>query len=460
MPANRAWKWTAVMVLLFVSILSGCSGGNNGGKEGNSGELSANNQANNADAGTDKSDAGPVTINFWFPWSGDFQKDFKKFVVEPFEASHPNIKVKMTFVENSGNTQASDKLLTAVAGGKAPDVALFDRFMVGSWAEKGSLEDLTDLIAKDGVKPEDYYPSVWKEVNYKDRVYAMPWNTDNRGMYYNKTLMKKAGLDPEQPPKTIEELDRMAEAMFVKGKNGKFEQVGFIPWMGQGYLFTQGWNFGGQWEKDGQLTPNDPRIVKALEWMVGYSKKYDTATMNAFSDAAGQSGQNPFISGKVGFIFDGNWLLNDIEKYKADFEWGVAPMPAPEGYPSITWAGGWSYIMPKGAKHRDEAWEFIKYVAGKEGVLAWAKRPNAQFDITCLPAANEELGMTTKPNMSVFVNMMQTSFTRPVSPVSGFLWNEMFRVQDLALNNKGNPQQLLDDVKKNVDAELAKLKTQ
>ena len=47
----------------------------------------------------------------------------------------------------------------------------------------------------------------------------------------------------------------------------------------------------------------------------------------------GQTGMNPFWTGKVGFVFDGNWILNDLDKYKPTFEWGVAPMPSAEGYP-------------------------------------------------------------------------------------------------------------------------------
>ncbi|MDQ0063332.1 ABC transporter substrate-binding protein [Paenibacillus harenae] len=406
-------------------------------------------------------DAAPgdqVTIDFWFPWGGDYQKEFKQYVVDEFEKKHPNIKVKMTFVESSGQTQSSDKLLTAIAGGNPPDVALFDRFLIGSWAAKGSLTDLTEFVENGGVSPDDYYKSVWDESVYEKKVYALPWGTDNRAMYYNKTLMEKAGLDPNNPPKTIAELDEMAEAIFVEGKNGKYDEIGFIPWMNQGFLYTQAWNWGGAWEQNGELTPNHPQNVKALDWMAGYAKKYNIENLTSFSTAIGQTGMNPFWTGKVGFVFDGNWVLNDLSKYKPEFEWGVAPMPAADGYPSITWAGGWSYVIPKGAKHTNEAWEFVKFVAHKEGTLLWSKRPTAGNDITVMPSVNDELKLADNPNLKIFLDMMPNAFTRPVTPVGSFLWNEAMRVQDLAINGKGEAQQLLDEVKKNVDAELAKIK--
>ena len=72
----------------------------------------------------------------------------------------------------------------------------------------------------------------------------------------------------------------------------------------------------GEWERNGKLTPNDPGIVEALQWMQGYAKKYDAGKLASFSDALRQAGANPFMSGKVGFAIEGNWLLNDIDSVR------------------------------------------------------------------------------------------------------------------------------------------------
>ena len=407
----------------------------------------------NSDAG--KGDGEQVTLNLW-SWSGKFQTDFTKIVLSEFEKLHPNIKIK--YVPDQGGT---DKLTTLIAGGTPPDVAILDRFMAGAWAAKGSLESLTPFLEMDGeISSNDYYPSVWAEGTYDGEAYAMPFGTDNRGLYYNKSLMQEAGLDPEAPPKTIDELDKMAEKIFKKSTGGGYEQVGFIPWMGQSYLYTQSWNFGGEWTKDGELTPNDPQIVKALEWMAGYAKKYDMTKINKFNDVMGKTGINPFWTGKVGFMVDGNWILNDLKsnaKVKPTFEWGVAPMPSEDGYPQTTWAGGHSFTMPKGGKHPREAWELLKFITGYKGTLLWAKRPDAGNDITAMPKVNEEIKIAENPNLKVFLNMMPTAHYRPVTPAGQKMWDETFRVQDLALNGKGEPKKLLDEAKKNVDAELKKL---
>jgi multiple sugar transport system substrate-binding protein len=275
-------------------------------------------------------------------------------------------------------------------------------------------------------------------------------------MYYNKTLMRQAGLDPDKPPRTIAELSAMAEKMFKSSGKGAYEQVGLIPWQGQGFLYTHGWNFGGEWERDGQLTPNDPAIVKALQWMQDYAKKYDARKLSAFTDVLRQSGRNAFVSGKIGFIYEGNWLLNDLEE--TNFEWGVAPMPTLDGRSDVTWSGGWSFAMPKGAEHPEQAWRFIRFIAGKEGTLLWTGRPGSNYDLTCIPEVNAQLGLDRQPNLNVFAKLLAHARVRPVTPVGGFMWDEMYRVQNLAVKLQGEPQALLDGMKKNVDAELARVK--
>ena len=448
-------KKLAILLALTLAIsliIAGCSGGGSGGGDNNN--ASDGTEENTSDGSTSKSSGNKVTVDFWVNWGGTFKDDYQKQVIDEFEKTHPNIKVNMTFVEGT------DKLLTSIAGGNPPDVAILDRFMVGQWAAKGALESLTPYWATDNISPDDYYPGVYAEAVYNGEVYAMPWGTDDRAMYYNKTMMKEAGLDPEKPPTTIQELDQMAERMFKKSNDGKYEQVGFIPWYNQGFFYTQAWNWGGNWEKDGELTPNDPQNVKALEWMVSYAKKYDMSLLAQFGDMMGQTGMNAFWTGKVGFIFDGNWILNDLKNIEPTFEWGVAPMPSAEGYPHATWSGGHSFIMPKGAKHPKEAWELLKYIGGYEGTLLWAKRENAGNDITAMPKVNEELKLNENPNLKVFLDLMPIAKFRPVTPVGQFLWDETFRVTDLALNGKGEPKKLLDEVKNNVDNELAKVMSQ
>ncbi|HAA63957.1 MAG TPA: ABC transporter substrate-binding protein, partial [Thermoanaerobacter sp.] len=95
----------------------------------------------------------------------------------------------------------------------------------------------------------------------------------------------------------------------------------------------------------------------------------------AFGDGGGAEPVDPFMMGKEAMRIDGNWFLSTLRKF-ADpkvCEWGIAPIPYPGGREKdSTWAGGWSLVIPKGAKHPKEAAEFIQWMATK-GAIKYAK---------------------------------------------------------------------------------------
>ncbi|MCS7459692.1 ABC transporter substrate-binding protein [Paenibacillus doosanensis] len=438
-----------MLILMFIPlVLAGC----------NSAILEQTADAKSA--GRDKKQQ-VTTLHFWFSIGGEFQRDFQKYVIEEFEKTHPGIKVKLTIAEDADKTHISDKLLAAIAGKSSPDVAVIDRFTIGSMAAKGAVEDISDLVRRDGIQAADYDPGAWEEVRYQNKVYGLPFLADTRAMYYNKTLMRNAGLNPERPPGTIEELDDMVEKLFIKNRKGKYEQVGFVPWMGQGSLFTHALNFGARFAGDnGEFDLSEPQTAQALKWMTSYAKKYDIANLSEFSDTTAQIGVSPFWTGKIGFVFEGNWILRDLEKYRPEFEWGVAPMPSVHDSPQTSWIGGNAMIIPKGAVQRELAWAFIKYAAQKDGNFRWAEHAGGTGLMTSMPAVNERLGLSQDHNMRVFLDLMSTSQIRPVSPAASFYWAETYRIRDLAINGKGAPAALLQEAKDNIGAELAKIKRQ
>ena len=148
--------------------------------------------------------------------------------------------VELLYIAQQGEGQ-NEKLLAAIAGGNPPDVAYFDRFEVGSWAAQGSLTDLTEDADQDNIEDNDYYEYAINEAKYEGKLYGLPMDTDARLLFYNKDHFKEAGLDPENPPKKIAELEEVAEKLTIK-KGNRFERIGFIPWYGQGWMFTWGWN--------------------------------------------------------------------------------------------------------------------------------------------------------------------------------------------------------------------------
>ncbi|OAX50300.1 Maltose/maltodextrin-binding protein [Paenibacillus sp. AD87] len=399
---------------------------------------------------SDQAGEGNTTVTMWHGLTSIDLDNLNK-VVKAFEEKNPTIKMKLVYTESS---EGSDqKLLTAVAGGNPPDVALFDRFKVGTWAAQDSLTDLSSMAAESGILKEMYYPFAWEESSYQGKLYAMPMDTDSRLLFYNKDHFKEVGLDPNKPPQTIAELEAASEKLTIK-EGKRFKRIGFIPWYSQGWLYTWGWAFGGEFQDaaTGKITANDPKVVEALQWMTDFGKKYNVEDIAGFTSAAGTEEMDPFISGQVSMKISGNFTVKGIEKFKPDLNYGVAPIPTPTGTNFTTWSGGGSAIIPKGAKNVAAAWKFLEFLGKEEGQTLL----NADSQISVIDSVNDKYGYKDDPIMKEFINILPNSHNRPVIPEGQLLWNELASATEKATRGNGTPKENLDRVTETINKALEK----
>lgn len=399
---------------------------------------------------SDQAGEGITTVTMWHGLTSIDLDNMNK-VVKAFEEKNPTIKMNLVYTES--NEGSDQKLLTAVAGGNPPDVALFDRFKVGTWAAQGSLTDLSSMAAESGIRKEMYYPFAWEESSYQGKLYAMPMDTDSRLLFYNKDHFKEVGLDPNKPPQTIAELEAAADKLTIK-EGKRFKRIGFIPWYSQGWLYTWGWAFGGEFQDaaTGKITANDPKVVEALQWMTDFGKKYNVEDIAGFTSAAGTEEMDPFISGQVSMKISGNFTVKGIEKFKPDLNYGVAPIPTPTGTDFTTWSGGGSAIIPKGAKNVAAAWEFLEFLGKEEGQTLL----NADSQISVIDSVNDKYGYKDDPIMKEFINILPSSHNRPVIPEGQLLWNELASATEKATRGNGTPKENLDRVTETVNKALEK----
>ncbi|KAB8127025.1 ABC transporter substrate-binding protein [Gracilibacillus oryzae] len=406
------------------------------------------------EAGTGESDSGgnqdQTTITFWHPMT-DTSGEAVEEVIKAFEEQNPDIKIDASYIANQGEGQ-NEKLLTAVAGGNPPDVAYFDRFEVASWAAQGSLEKLTDLAEKDGITKDKYYPFSWEEASYEGDLYGIPTTTDSRLLFYNKDHFEEAGLDPENPPSTIDELEAAAEKLTIKDGN-RFERIGFIPWYGQGWFYGWGWSFGGDFydPETKTATADHPKNVEALQWITDFAAEYGVEDIAGFTNSQGTGAMDPFLTGQISMKIDGNFGVANIEKFKPELNYGVAPMPTPTGSDHTTWSGGWSVVIPKGAKEKEAAWEFLKFFGGEEGQKIFSEKSR---DFSVIDSVNAELGYTEDPIFSEFINILPESHARPVMTEGSLYWNELSTAVENATRGNGTPEEILAEVNEKVNAAL------
>jgi len=156
---------------------------------------------------------GPkVTIKFWNGWTGS-DGDTAKKMIQQFNAATSNIHVDMSIFKWEDFFQ---KLPAAVRSGNGPDVAAMHLDDMPTQAAQKIIVPLDDVAAALGLKESDFSPLVWKGGLYKGKRYAIPIDVHCLGLYYNKTVMASAGLDPDKPPTNADEYMAALEAQRAK----------------------------------------------------------------------------------------------------------------------------------------------------------------------------------------------------------------------------------------------------
>ncbi len=439
-------------------------------------------------AGCAKQDKREVTLVVWgVQASEETRIDVAR--VEEFERRHPNIHVSM--LSMGAGAMNPQKLMTAIVGKAPPDLVHQDRFTIGDWASRGTFQPLNKYIARDrdkpyGVRKEDYYKACWQEATYKGQVYAVPSGADDRALYYNREAFREAGLDPDKPPKTWEELRDYAVKLTRYNKDGTFQQAGFIPNFGNSWLYLYSWQNGGEFmSKDGRTcTMNNPYTAEALDYMTSvYDALKGAEKLDAYQRgfAALPPEMDPFLIGRVAMKIDGDWFLQSIARYRPDMDFAVAPAPIPKqrlegkgrfaGQPKyITWAGGFSWAIPRGAKHVEEAWEFIKWMQSPEANLigcAAQDKYNQSKGRRFVPRLSANLRVNDVVHaeyanryprfaapLKLFSEMMNFAKFRPVTHVGQLLWDEHVTAFEFATRHKLSSEAALKLGTERVQSEL------
>ena len=335
--------------------------------------------------------ADPIRLVIWGMESSAESKDMDAKIAI-FEQRHPDIKISA--LSMGAGAMNPQKLMTAIVGGVPPDLVQQDRFTIGDWASRDAFRPLDDMLKEDAastdslaIHQKDYVPAAWTETVYKGHVYAIPNDTDDRVLFYNRTLFKEAGLDPNKPPQTWEELIADAKKLTKRSPNGGFERMGFVPLYGQGWLYLWSWQEDGEvMSADGRrCTLGNPQTVKALSALVSwYDALGGVDAINAFSGGFGSDAQDPFITGKLAMRVEGDGFMNSVARYNPDLDFAAAPVPVPAerlhhsgrfAHDStwVTWSGGHSFAVPRGAKHPREAWKFMQWFNSPEASLIGAR---------------------------------------------------------------------------------------
>lgn len=391
---------------------------------------------------------------------GQIYNDSMIHISSAYERSHPDSEINWTFAEDW-----QTKLLTQIGGNVPPDIAY------SNWAEQTTLASTQTFLSLDeyadaaSLTRADFVRPMYDACQWDGHMYALPGGADYNALYWSKDVYRDAGLDPEQPPHTADELIEHSLQILRTNSNGDITRIGYIP---TSFDYIQ-WAllFGGSFydEDTGQPTAAHDGNIEALEWLLRYVKKLNIDKLTAFSELPDYSQPgNPFAAGKSAYLYTGFWAFDALDQYAPDLDYGVAFLPTVRGTDEerarylIT---GWMYAIPRNCRRPDEAWEFMKYaLVDHAGEMGYQTLNGPcfldQFGIF-RAGLRDKLGADNRlvPYLDVFTQIGELGREHwPTIRADSYYFDQVVRAYDLVVRGKESPADALADVERNVTAKL------
>ena len=307
-------------------------------------------------------------------WGDDREAGIVVQLLDEFEAKYPDIRVER--IHPGGAEAVTTKVQTMVAAGDPPDVFQMGYEKIAGWADKGLLADLEPFIAEDqrrddpeALRLEDFYTNVidcyrYDEVIGKGPLYAIAKDFTTIGFYYNKDLLRKAGV-PEPP------LDGWTWEEFIGRRSQGRRPRGLLrrrlPHVGADaacLLLDARRRFHRRRLQDVRLQQSG--VAGGLGRAAGLVPRKTRAALRSAKTQL-ETGEDPFLSGRIGFAGPlGRWKV-PVYRLIEDFDWDFAPLPHAAGHAPANGAFSSAWTMSARTDHPDEAWLLIRFLSGEDG---------------------------------------------------------------------------------------------
>lgn len=429
---------------------------------------------------------GRTVIHYWEKWSG-LDAEPMRAVVEDFNNTVG--KEKGIYVEYLAMATVQYKTLAATAAGVPPDVAGLWPDQVVQYSLRNAALPLDDLAREYGINGEDYKKVFWDMCKYKGKLFALPTTPAVVALHYNKKFLYQnadkfyaLGLDPTRPPRSIREFDQYARALddYIPGTN-RLRRAGYFTMDSGWYITVQNIWFGGHsWdERTETYSLLTPQTIATFEWIAAYSKRMGKQNFVDFQSGLGafSSPTNPFLSGTVAMVQQGQWIGRLVERFTPDmsqvvvpfavepflprvvrpfnYEWAAAPFPsAVPGLEDVSYDVTDVLVIPRGAKHPREAFEFMAFVQRQEEMekLCGMSGKNSPLKRT----TEDWMYSNSNPYIDVYDRLAASPNARPIDQTP--IYNEALTLIEVAAQQtyllEKSPLEALTAAQRQVEARL------
>lgn len=394
-----------------------------------------------------------IELDFWYALGGSSGEAVEALVAQ-FNESHPNIQVTPTF--QGGYAQIMAKMWNAIyAEQNMPHVAQVGAApLLGATGAILPIVDFTD--GPNGIDRALIRDAFWGYNSAGGQIWSMPFNNSVPVLYYNRDLFVEAGLDPDQPPTTWEQVIEYGKKLTKDTDgNGQIDQWGLnfhsdMHW----YLSTMFLENGAEIinSDETEVLYNSPEAVEMLQLWGDMVNVHQIMPPGQHKEAKGD-----FLAGRTGMLLRSSSGIPSTESEVA-FDLGVAQVPTVAGKDPVAPIGGASLVI---AKYDDPAivdasWEFVKFMTSPESSLFLST--NTGYVSIYRDALEWPEMITyyeTHPLRKVPMDELEYAYAIPVFPALGTSDGALRRAVESVELQVATPQEALDEAKQVVDANIA-----
>ncbi len=349
------------------------------------------------------------TVTWWVP---NWQQERAETLVEQFHAANPDVRVTLEITVSDG---LLSRIQVALRGGTAPD--LID--VANGWnvplALGGGLEPLDARIAESGIPLDDFLAPALGTATVDGALYGLPYRVEAHALIYNRDAYREAGLDPDAPPTTWDELLEASIALTRELPNGQMQygfglagggEPGNTLFRSLPFIWMNG---GGVLNDDNTASAlAEPASIEAVEFYVHMFTEHGVAPPSTLQND-GAALRRLFIAGTIAQYQSGQFDLPAIRRENPDIDVAATMIPHPAGGSTAAILGGWNWIIPEASRNKDAAWRLVAFLAEPENMGFYTDTFPARTSGMSLPRFDD-------PDLAPFAAMLP--FARPQPPVA------------------------------------------
>lgn len=363
-------------------------------------------------------DAEELTI--WVHETDSPEGQLYKTLIDEFNKEYEGTyHATLTQIARSGDAGGyDDKVNAAITNGGLPDVFTVDGVAVAQYADANAIVPIGDYFKEDELA--DFNPSIIQQGTYNDELYTLGVMDSSVGVFYNKDMFEKAGIEPAtaEKPWTLAQLEDAAKKLTTDDCYGITMSLDakdetciyfFLP-----LIYSQDSSV---LDKDGETAEgflNGDATKNVFNWIKDMAD-------NGYASAT--PAENSFELGQAAMALTGSWEPGNLAKY--DINWGLMPMPVyDENSTPASACGSWTFAMSSNCsdEKKEGAAEMIRFMTSTD---ASARMYEANAMPPARSSAFEKIDAFNEEPLNVFSYQLQnTAKARPVSVYYPILSNQ------------------------------------